>query len=66
MVVDGGQGEEVPAVQYAIEIRDAVEERYEIGERADEADYELCQDGFGNVFGWSGGGVNEEQALRHF
>lgn len=66
MVVDGGQGKEVSAVEHAIEIRDAVEERYEIGERADEADYKLCQNRFGNIFGRPGVVSVKNKPRRHF
>ena len=49
-MIYGGEREEVRAVENAGEVVDTVEERGEIGECSDEADDELGEDGFGDVF----------------
>ena len=56
-MIDGGEGEEKSALEDAVEIRNAIEERDEIGEASDEADDELGEDGFRNVLAWPGGVV---------
>lgn len=49
-MIYGGEGEEVGAVENAGEVVYAVEERDEIGECSDEADDELGEDDFGDIF----------------
>lgn len=53
MLVDGGEGEEEGAVEDFAEIGYAVEYGDEEGEACDEADNELGEDGFGDVFAGS-------------
>ena len=57
MLIDGGEGKEEGAVEDFVEIGNAVEDRDEVGQACDEADDELGEDGFGDVFTRSGKGL---------
>ena len=53
MLVDGGEGGEEGVGEDGVEVGDAVEEGDEVEEAGEEADGELGEDGFGDVFAGS-------------
>lgn len=56
-MVDGSEREKKTAIEDLLKIRDAVEDADEVDEARDEADDELGEDGFGNIFTWSNNGL---------
>lgn len=56
MLVDGGEREEKGAIKDLVEIGDAVEDGYEVGETCDEPDDELSEDSLGDVLARPGEG----------
>lgn len=66
LAVDGGEGEEVGAGEDGVEVGDAVEDGDEVGEGCDEADDELGEDGFRDVFTWSGIGLVYVECAFHY
>ena len=54
MLVDGGEGKQEGAIEDFVEIRYAVEDGDQVAKACDEADDELSEDGFGDVFAGSG------------
>lgn len=56
-MVDGSEREKKTAIENFLKIGDAVEDADEVDEARDEADDELGEDGFGNVFTWPNEGL---------